>query len=94
MLGITIKLKMHFLTHLPLPSRILRDKSFSKMTGQDWDLVLKVHLDGAFKVTRAAWTVFQQQNYGRIIMTTSAAGLYGNYGQANYASGTLYDFPV
>lgn len=59
------------------------------MTEQDWELVRRVHLDGAFKMTKAAWPIFQQQNYGRIIMTTSAAGLYGNYGQANYAAAKM-----
>lgn len=57
------------------------------MTDQDWDLVMNVHLYGSFKVTKAAWDIFQQQKYGRIIMTASAAGLYGNYGQTNYAAG-------
>lgn len=69
--------------------RILRDKSFAKMNDQDWDLVYKVHVYGAFKVTKAAWEVFQRQQYGRIIMTSSAAGLYGNYGQTNYGSAKM-----
>lgn len=56
------------------------------MSHQDWDLVYRVHVYGAFKVTKAAWEVFQRQQYGRIIMTSSAAGLYGNYGQTNYGS--------
>ena len=68
---------------------ILRDKSFIKMSDQDWDLIQKVHVYGAFKVTKAAWDVFQRQQYGRIIMTASAAGIYGNYGQANYGSAKL-----
>lgn len=74
---------------------ILRDKSFSKMTDEDWDLVYKVHLYGAYKLTKSAWPHFIKQKYGRyllckfscrVIITSSAAGIYGNYGQANYAA--------
>lgn len=65
---------------------IVRDLTFQRMSDQDWDLVYNVHLRGAFKVTRAAWPHMQKQKYGRIIMTSSAAGLYGNYGQTNYSS--------
>merc|ERR1712137_774657 len=68
---------------------ILRDRSFVKMTDQDWDLVYKVHATGSYSVTKAAWETMRQQNFGRIIMTTSAAGLYGNYGQANYGAAKL-----
>lgn len=68
---------------------ILRDKSFAKMTDEDWKLIMNVHLQGAFSVTKAAWGIFQQQKYGRIIMTTSAAGLYGNYGQSNYSAAKM-----
>jgi len=68
---------------------ILRDKSFLKQTEQDWDLVHKVHLKGAFSVTKAAWPYFREQNFGRIIMTSSSAGVYGNFGQANYSSAKL-----
>jgi len=68
---------------------ILRDASFQKMTDDDWDLVHKVHLRGAFKVTRAAWNYMRTQKYGRIINTSSASGLYGNFGQANYSSAKL-----
>lgn len=57
------------------------------MSDEDWDLIIKVHLEGAYSVTKAAWGIFQEQKYGRIIMTTSAAGLYGNFGQSNYAAG-------
>jgi 3-hydroxyacyl-CoA dehydrogenase/3a,7a,12a-trihydroxy-5b-cholest-24-enoyl-CoA hydratase len=64
---------------------ILRDTSFAKMTEQDWDLIYRVHALGAYRVTRAAWPVMQEQNYGRIINTASAAGIYGNFGQANYS---------
>jgi len=68
---------------------ILRDVSFMKMTDKDWDLVHQVHLKGAYSVTKAAWNAMREQSYGRIIMTTSAAGLYGNFGQANYSSAKL-----
>lgn len=68
---------------------ILRDVSFAKMTHQDWDLVQSVHLNGSFKVTHAAWPIMREKGYGRIIMTTSAAGIYGNFGQANYSSAKL-----
>ncbi|KAJ3126449.1 hypothetical protein HK098_007501 [Nowakowskiella sp. JEL0407] len=68
---------------------ILRDKSFSKMTDDDWDLVHKVHVKGSYKVTKAAWDYMLQQGYGRIINTASAAGIYGNFGQANYSSAKL-----
>src|SRR5881392_995672 len=61
---------------------ILRDVSFPKMTQADWDLVYKVHVLGAFKVTHAAWPHLRDQGYGRVIMTASAAGIYGNFGQA------------
>jgi 3-hydroxyacyl-CoA dehydrogenase/3a,7a,12a-trihydroxy-5b-cholest-24-enoyl-CoA hydratase len=64
---------------------ILRDVSFLKMKDIDWDLVYKVHVRGAYKVTKAAWNYMREQNYGRIIMTSSMAGLYGNVGQTNYA---------
>ncbi|EGG22112.1 peroxisomal multifunctional enzyme [Cavenderia fasciculata] len=65
---------------------ILRDVSFGKMTDQDWDLVYRVHVKGAYKLTRACWNHMRDNKYGRIIMTSSAAGLYGNFGQANYSS--------
>lgn len=68
---------------------ILRDSSFTKMTDDDWDKIYRVHVLGAYKVTKAAWPHMQAQQYGRIINTTSAAGLYGNFGQANYATAKL-----
>ncbi len=68
---------------------ILRDVSFHKMTHDDWDLVLRVHLNGSMAVSHAAWPVMREQGYGRILMTTSAAGLYGNFGQANYTAAKL-----
>ncbi|EXX76763.1 bifunctional hydroxyacyl-CoA dehydrogenase/enoyl-CoA hydratase FOX2 [Rhizophagus irregularis DAOM 197198w] len=68
---------------------ILRDKSFARMTDQDWDLVQKVHLRGTYKVTKAAWPYLTKQKYGRIINTASSVGLYGNFGQANYSTAKL-----
>lgn len=68
---------------------ILRDKSFTKMTDDDWDLVYQVHVKGAYKVTHAAWPHMKEAAYGRIIFTASAAGIYGNFGQANYSMAKL-----
>jgi len=68
---------------------ILRDVSFAKMTQADWDLILKVHLTGSMSVSHAAWPIMREKGYGRIIMTTSAAGIYGNFGQANYCAAKL-----
>ncbi|MBP6015578.1 MAG: SDR family NAD(P)-dependent oxidoreductase [Candidatus Promineofilum sp.] len=68
---------------------ILRDASFHKMTEADWEKIYRVHLYGGFKVTHAAWPHLREQGYGRIILTSSAAGLYGNFGQTNYGSAKL-----
>lgn len=68
---------------------ILRDVSFHKMTDEDWDLVYRVHVRGSYSVTRAAWPHLREQRYGRVVMTASAAGIYGNFGQANYAMAKL-----
>jgi 3-hydroxyacyl-CoA dehydrogenase/3a,7a,12a-trihydroxy-5b-cholest-24-enoyl-CoA hydratase len=68
---------------------ILRDTSFVKMKDDDWDKIFSVHVRGAYKVTRAAWDHMRNQNFGRIIMTASAAGIYGNFGQANYSAAKL-----
>ncbi|XP_053726935.1 peroxisomal multifunctional enzyme type 2 isoform X1 [Synchiropus splendidus] len=68
---------------------ILRDRSFPRTSDLDWDLVQRVHLRGSFLVTRAAWNHMKKQNFGRIIMTASAAGIYGNFGQANYSAAKL-----
>ncbi|RKP02725.1 hypothetical protein CXG81DRAFT_10399 [Caulochytrium protostelioides] len=65
---------------------ILRDKSFARMSDADWDLVYNIHLRGTYKVLKAAWPHMLKQQYGRIINTTSAVGIYGNFGQANYAA--------
>ncbi|SAM08063.1 hypothetical protein [Absidia glauca] len=68
---------------------ILRDKTFARMTDADWDLIQAVHVKGSYAVTKAAWPIMRKQKYGRIIMTASAAGLYGNFGQANYSAAKL-----
>lgn len=68
---------------------ILRDVSFSKMTDKDWDLIFDVHVKGTYKTTKAAWESMQKQKYGRIVNVASAAGLYGNFGQANYSAAKL-----
>ncbi|KAL8987057.1 MAG: hypothetical protein Q9177_003706 [Variospora cf. flavescens] len=68
---------------------ILRDVSFKNMTDQDWDLVIKVHVKGAYKCARAAWPHFRKQKYGRVINTASAAGLFGSFGQCNYSAAKL-----
>ncbi|CAI5787102.1 peroxisomal multifunctional enzyme type 2 [Podarcis lilfordi] len=68
---------------------ILRDRSFARISDEDWDIIHKVHLRGSFLVTRAAWNHMKNQNFGRIIMTSSAAGIYGNFGQANYSAAKL-----
>ncbi|KAI1142391.1 NAD(P)-binding protein [Hypoxylon sp. FL0543] len=68
---------------------ILRDVSFKNMTDQDWDLVIKVHVRGSYKCARAAWPYFRKQKYGRVINTSSAAGLFGSFGQANYSAAKL-----
>jgi NAD(P)-dependent dehydrogenase (short-subunit alcohol dehydrogenase family) len=68
---------------------ILRDKSFLKMAPENWKAVLDVHLNGAYNVTRPAMAVMKENGYGRIVLTTSAAGLYGNFGQTNYAAAKM-----
>jgi 3-hydroxy-3-methylglutaryl CoA synthase/NAD(P)-dependent dehydrogenase (short-subunit alcohol dehydrogenase family)/putative sterol carrier protein len=68
---------------------ILRDKSILKMEPENWNPVLAVHLDGAYNVSRPAFKVMKENGYGRIIMTTSAAGLYGNFGQTNYSAAKM-----
>ena len=68
---------------------ILRDKTFHKMDMSDFNVVMNVHLTGAAMVTREVWEIMRAQNYGRIVMTTSPTGLYGNFGQANYGAAKL-----
>ena len=68
---------------------ILRDKSFSKIELDDFQVVVDVHLMGAVYCTHAVWPIMREQNYGRILMTTSPTGLYGNFGQTNYGAAKL-----
>lgn len=68
---------------------ILRDVSFQKMKELDWDLIMLVHLKGAFSVTRAAWNIMREKKYGRIVNTGSSAGIFGAFGQVNYSTAKL-----
>lgn len=68
---------------------ILRDKSFGKMEMADWRAVVDVHLNGAANCARAVWPLMKDQGYGRILMTTSSSGIYGNFGQANYGAAKM-----
>jgi NAD(P)-dependent dehydrogenase (short-subunit alcohol dehydrogenase family) len=68
---------------------ILRDKTFAKMTPEMWEGVLGVHLEGAYNVTGPAFRAMREGGYGRIVMTTSAAGLFGNFGQTNYGAAKM-----
>jgi len=68
---------------------ILRDRSFAKMTIDDFRAVVEVHLTGSAVCTKAVWETMREQNYGRILMTSSSTGLYGNFGQSNYGAAKL-----
>ena len=68
---------------------ILRDKTFAKMDLADFELVLNVHLMGAVHCSKAVWAIMNEQKYGRIVMTTSSTGLYGNFGQSNYGAAKM-----
>ena len=68
---------------------ILRDKSFAKMELDDFKLVVDVHLMGAVNCTKAVWETMRAQNYGRVVMTTSSTGLFGNFGQSNYGAAKM-----
>ena len=68
---------------------ILRDKTFAKMGIDDFEMVMNVHVMGTVKPAKAVWEIMRQQNYGRIVVTTSSTGLYGNFGQANYGAAKL-----
>jgi len=65
---------------------VLRDKSFTKMTLEDFNFVLQVHIMGSVTCTKAVWEIMKEQNYGRVVMTSSSSGLYGNFGQSNYGA--------
>ena len=68
---------------------VLRDKTFAKMELADFQFVMDVHLMGAVNCTKAVWEIMRAQNYGRIVMTTSSSGLYGNFGQSNYGAAKM-----
>jgi len=68
---------------------ILRDKSFTKMSLEDFKLVMDVHVMGTVNCTKAIWDIMREQNYGRIVMTTSSSGMYGNFGQSNYGAAKM-----
>jgi NAD(P)-dependent dehydrogenase (short-subunit alcohol dehydrogenase family) len=68
---------------------ILRDKTFAKMELADFQLVMDVHLMGSVNCTKAVWNIMRQQNYGRIVMTTSSSGMYGNFGQSSYGAAKM-----
>jgi NAD(P)-dependent dehydrogenase (short-subunit alcohol dehydrogenase family) len=68
---------------------VLRDRSFSKMEIADFDFVMNVHVMGTVKPVKALWEIMKAQNYGRIVVTTSSTGLYGNFGQTNYGAAKL-----
>ncbi|MDP4539855.1 SDR family NAD(P)-dependent oxidoreductase [Qipengyuania sp. DY56-A-20] len=68
---------------------VLRDKTFAKMTAEDFAFVVDVHLNGSAYATKACWETFREQAYGRVLMTASSTGLFGNFGQANYGAAKL-----
>src|ERR1700677_2363418 len=68
---------------------ILRDGTFHKMSFENWDSVLKVHVYGGYNGVRPAWPHFREQSYGRVLVATSTSGLFGNFGQANYGAAKL-----
>lgn len=68
---------------------ILRDKSFKKLELDDWDIVMDVHLNGTAYVTHAAWPIMMEKNYGRVVLTSSVSGIFGNFGQANYGAAKM-----
>jgi len=68
---------------------ILRDKTFAKMDLADFQMVMDVHLMGSVNCTKAVWNIMREQNYGRIVMTTSSSGMYGNFGQSNYGAAKM-----
>jgi NAD(P)-dependent dehydrogenase (short-subunit alcohol dehydrogenase family) len=68
---------------------ILRDKTFAKLELSNWHAVIDVHLTGSLNVTKTVWPIMTEQNYGRVVMTTSTSGLFGNFGQSNYGAAKL-----
>ena len=81
--------RFHRLDGIVHNAGFIRDKTVAKMAVQDWDAVLAVHLKSAFLLSQAAWPFFIDQGYGRIVFLSSSAGLYGNFGQANYAAAKM-----
>lgn len=77
------------LNHLVNNAGILRDRMFHRMSDEEWDAVIDVHLNGAFNISRAACDIFRQQNSGSMVHMTSTAGLIGNLGQANYSAAKM-----
>lgn len=68
---------------------ILRDRSFARITDMDWDIIQRIHLQAVYRITQAAWPHMKKQKYGRVITISSSAGIYGNFGQANYSSAKM-----
>ena len=68
---------------------ILRDRAFAKMTLEDWDVVMRIHVSGSTICTMAVWPHMKAANYGRIVMTSSSSGMYGNFGQSNYGAAKM-----
>lgn len=68
---------------------ILRDSTFHKMSLADFQMVMDVHMTGTLNVTHAVWPIMREQNYGRVVVTTSSSGLYGNFGQSNYGAAKM-----
>ena len=85
----TIDKELGIISILVNNAGILRDKSFTKVEEEDFRIVLEVHLMGTVNCTKAVWEIMREQNYGRIIVTTSSSGLYGNFGQTNYGSAKM-----
>lgn len=73
---------------------ILRDKAFVNMDDKSWHEVMAIHLRATYKVTHAAWPIFQAQKFGQVVNTTSTTGIYGNFGQTNYAAAVSHSYPV
>jgi NAD(P)-dependent dehydrogenase (short-subunit alcohol dehydrogenase family) len=73
---------------------ILRDVSFKRITDKDWNIVQEVHMYGSYKTTRAAWPYMQKQEFGRIVCTSSGAGVYGSFGQTNYSGREIPAFDI
>lgn len=71
---------------------ILRDKAFINMDQKSWNDVMAIHLRATYKITHAAWPLFQKQKFGRVVNTTSTTGIYGRFGQTNYAAAVSHSY--